>query len=121
VEKAEVKARSERDHPQTIAILLGTDAASEGLNLQQFSALINYDLPWNLMWVEQRIGRIDRIGQEAPAVKIPTCIWKAPSKRTPMTPSSGESASSRKSSGCFSPSWPRCRAFSGGWRAARSS
>jgi Helicase conserved C-terminal domain len=70
VEKAEVKARSQRDHPQAITILLGTDAASEGLNLQTFSALINYDLPWNPMRVEQRIGRIDRIGQEAPAVKI---------------------------------------------------
>jgi hypothetical protein len=70
VEKAEVKARSQRDHPQAITILLGTDAASEGLNLQQFSALINYDLPWNPMRVEQRIGRIDRIGQEAPTVRI---------------------------------------------------
>jgi superfamily II DNA/RNA helicase len=70
VQKAEVKARSERDHPQAITILLGTDAASEGLNLQQFSALINYDLPWNPMRVEQRIGRIDRIGQEAPVVNI---------------------------------------------------
>jgi hypothetical protein len=70
VEKAEVKARSQRDHPQAIAILLGTDAASEGLNLQQFSALINYDLPWNPMRVEQRIGRIDRIGQAAPAVNL---------------------------------------------------
>jgi ERCC4-related helicase len=70
VAKAEVKARSQWEHPQTITILLGTDAASEGLNLQQFSALINYDLPWNPMRVEQRIGRIDRIGQEAPAVRI---------------------------------------------------
>ncbi len=70
VPKAEVKARSQHDHPQAITILLGTDAASEGLNLQQFSALINYDLPWNPMRVEQRIGRIDRIGQEAPVVKI---------------------------------------------------
>jgi hypothetical protein len=70
MEKADVKARSERDHPQAIALLLGTDAASEGLNLQQLSALINYDLPWNPMRVEQRIGRIDRIGQEAPAVNI---------------------------------------------------
>jgi ERCC4-related helicase len=70
VEKAEVKARSQRDHPQALTILLGTDAASEGLNLQQFSALINYDLPWNPMRVEQRIGRIDRIGQETAAVKI---------------------------------------------------
>ena len=70
VEKAEVKARSQHDHPQAVTILLGTDAASEGLNLQQFSALINYDLPWNPMRVEQRIGRIDRIGQEALSVRI---------------------------------------------------
>jgi hypothetical protein len=70
VDKAEIKARSRRDHAHAIQILLGTDAASEGLNLQQFSALINYDLPWNPMRVEQRIGRIDRIGQEAPTVKI---------------------------------------------------
>jgi Helicase conserved C-terminal domain len=65
-----MKARSQRDHPQALTILLGTDTASEGLNLQQFSALINYDLPWNPMRVEQRIGRIDRIGQGAPAVRI---------------------------------------------------
>ena len=70
VDKAEIKARSQREHPHAMQILLGTDAASEGLNLQQFSALINYDLPWNPMRVEQRIGRIDRIGQEAPMVKI---------------------------------------------------
>jgi hypothetical protein len=70
VDKAEIKARSRREHPHAIQMLLGTDAASEGLNLQQFSALINYDLPWNPMRVEQRIGRIDRSGQEAPTVKI---------------------------------------------------
>lgn len=70
VEKAEIKARSKRDHQKPIRILLGTDAASEGLNLQQFSAIVNYDLPWNPMRVEQRIGRIDRIGQEATAVSI---------------------------------------------------
>jgi superfamily II DNA or RNA helicase len=70
VEKSEVKARSRKDHPRAATVLLGTDAASEGLNLQEFSALINYDLPWNPMRVEQRIGRIDRIGQEAPRVTI---------------------------------------------------
>ena len=47
----------------TIRYLVCTDAASEGLNLQTASALINYDLPWNPSKVEQRIGRIDRIGQ----------------------------------------------------------
>ena len=70
VDKAEIKTRSKRDHDRAIRILLGTDAASEGLNLQQFSALVNYDLPWNPMRVEQRIGRIDRIGQEAITVGI---------------------------------------------------
>ena len=46
-----------------IDILLCTDAAAEGLNLQCADLLINYDLPWNPMKLEQRIGRIDRIGQ----------------------------------------------------------
>jgi hypothetical protein len=53
-----------------ITILLATDAASEGLNLQACSYLINYDMPWNPMRVEQRIGRIDRLGQQADVVKI---------------------------------------------------
>jgi superfamily II DNA or RNA helicase len=48
---------------EAIKILLGTEAASEGLNLQTCGVLINYDMPWNPMRVEQRIGRIDRIGQ----------------------------------------------------------
>ncbi len=46
-----------------VKILVCTDAASEGLNLQTCGVLINYDMPWNPMRVEQRIGRIDRIGQ----------------------------------------------------------
>jgi hypothetical protein len=46
-----------------IRALICTDAASEGLNLQAAGALINFDLPWNPSKVEQRIGRIDRIGQ----------------------------------------------------------
>jgi superfamily II DNA or RNA helicase len=46
-----------------IKILLCTESASEGLNLQTCGVLINYDMPWNPMRVEQRIGRIDRIGQ----------------------------------------------------------
>ncbi len=70
VDKADVKARCKQTHARPIDILLGTDAASEGLNLQDFSALFNYDLPWNPMRVEQRIGRIDRIGQAAPEVVV---------------------------------------------------
>jgi Helicase conserved C-terminal domain len=46
-----------------IRALVCTDAANEGLNLQAAGALINFDLPWNPSKVEQRIGRIDRIGQ----------------------------------------------------------
>lgn len=48
---------------ERIKILLATEAASEGLNLQTCGVLINYDMPWNPMRVEQRIGRVDRIGQ----------------------------------------------------------
>jgi len=53
-----------------IKILVGTDAASEGLNLQTLSTLINLDLPWNPTRLEQRKGRIQRIGQIESKVKI---------------------------------------------------
>lgn len=53
-----------------VTVLLATDAASEGLNLQAASYLINYDMPWNPMRVEQRIGRIDRLGQLRARVEI---------------------------------------------------
>ncbi len=58
--KEEVK-RMVRDHE--LKILVGTDAASEGLNLQTLGSLINLDLPWNPTRLEQRKGRIQRIGQ----------------------------------------------------------
>jgi superfamily II DNA or RNA helicase len=45
-------------------VLVATDSGSEGLNLQFCHVLVNYDLPWNPMRVEQRIGRVHRIGQE---------------------------------------------------------
>ena len=51
-------------------LLLCTDAAAEGLNFQFCGALINYDMPWNPMRVEQRIARIDRLGQAHPAIRI---------------------------------------------------
>ncbi len=44
-------------------VLISTDAGGEGLNLQFAHVVVNYDLPWNPMKVEQRIGRVDRIGQ----------------------------------------------------------
>ncbi|OHW63400.1 RNA polymerase-associated protein RapA [Andreesenia angusta] len=45
-------------------ILISTDAGGEGLNLQFSNVVINFDLPWNPMKIEQRIGRVDRIGQQ---------------------------------------------------------
>lgn len=53
-----------------IQVLLGTDAASEGLNLQRLSSLINLDLPWNPTRLEQRKGRIQRPGQRYDEVFI---------------------------------------------------
>lgn len=53
-----------------IRILLASEIGSEGLDLQFCRALVNYDLPWNPMRVEQRIGRIDRIGQAAESISI---------------------------------------------------
>ena len=51
-------------------VLLCTDAAAEGLNFQFCGALVNYDMPWNPMRVEQRIGRIDRLGQQHQNIHI---------------------------------------------------
>jgi hypothetical protein len=53
-----------------LKLLLGTDAASEGLNLQRLGSLINIDLPWNPTRLEQRKGRIQRIGQPRDEVWI---------------------------------------------------
>ena len=63
----EVKRRFREDEAD---LLLCTDAAAEGLNFQFCGALVNYDMPWNPMRVEQRIGRIDRLGQAHPAIRI---------------------------------------------------
>ena len=59
-----------------IKILVCTDAASEGLNLQSCGVLINYDMLWNPMRVEQRIGRIDRIGQKYDRVWIKNYFYE---------------------------------------------
>ena len=55
---------------KSINVLICTDAAAEGLNFQFCGAMINYDMPWNPMRVEQRIGRIDRIGQMHKTIRI---------------------------------------------------
>lgn len=58
-----------------IKVLIGTDSMSEGLNLQTSGRLINYDMPWNFMRVEQRIGRVDRIGGK-PKVEITNYFYE---------------------------------------------
>ena len=50
-------------HDSTVQVLLATDAAGEGINLQRAHLMVNYDLPWNPNRLEQRFGRIHRIGQ----------------------------------------------------------
>ena len=67
-EKFEVIDRFSQ-HPGT-SILLSSEVGSEGIDLQFCRILINYDLPWNPMRVEQRIGRIDRLGQKSLRINI---------------------------------------------------
>lgn len=56
--------------PDGPSVLLSSEVGGEGFDLQFSRVLINYDLPWNPMRVDQRIGRIDRLGQEAERVTI---------------------------------------------------
>ncbi|GIW05478.1 MAG: hypothetical protein KatS3mg060_0283 [Dehalococcoidia bacterium] len=51
-------------------ILLSSEVGAEGLDFQFCDILINYDLPWNPMRIEQRIGRLDRFGQKSPRIRI---------------------------------------------------
>lgn len=55
---------------RSIRVLLSSEVGSEGLDMEFCNVLINYDLPWNPMVVEQRIGRVDRIGQDADRITI---------------------------------------------------
>ena len=59
----EERIRVQRAFAEEARILVSTDAGGEGLNLQFCHVVINYDIPWNPMKLEQRIGRVDRIGQ----------------------------------------------------------
>ena len=64
---AEIERFSRPDGPR---VLLSSEVGSEGINLQFARVVINYDLPWNPMRVEQRIGRIDRVGQQAAVLHV---------------------------------------------------
>ena len=60
----EERRQAQRRFAEHAQILISTDAGGEGLNLQFCHVIVNYDLPWNPMKIEQRIGRVDRIGQK---------------------------------------------------------
>ncbi|MEW6138005.1 MAG: helicase-related protein [Thermodesulfobacteriota bacterium] len=66
----EERKRVQESFADKTRILVSTDAGGEGLNLQFCHVVINYDIPWNPMRLEQRIGRVDRIGQTHPVRAI---------------------------------------------------
>lgn len=57
------RLRAQQAFARDVRILISTDAGGEGLNLQFCHVVVNFDMPWNPMRLEQRIGRVDRIGQ----------------------------------------------------------
>lgn len=67
-DRADILERFKNDSQNHI--LLSSEVGSEGLDMQFCNSMVNYDLPWNPMVVEQRIGRIDRFGQKSPVVNI---------------------------------------------------
>ena len=74
IDKNEVLQQFQSD--DCINVLLSSEVGSEGLDMQFCNTIVNYDLPWNPMVVEQRIGRIDRFGQESPIVNINNIVVK---------------------------------------------
>jgi SNF2 family DNA or RNA helicase len=71
--REETKRRFLRQEAQ---VLVCTDAAAEGLNFQFCGALVNFDAPWNPMRVEQRIGRVDRLGQQFPRIAVVNLMYE---------------------------------------------
>ena len=71
-ERSELRRRFAlpKDDPNALDVLLSSEVGGEGLDFQFCDLLINYDLPWNPMRIEQRIGRIDRYGQKSESVAI---------------------------------------------------
>jgi superfamily II DNA or RNA helicase len=63
-------------HNAASKVLLSSEIGSEGVDLQFCWVIVNYDLPWNPMRLEQRIGRVDRLGQKSPKVVILNLIYE---------------------------------------------
>lgn len=62
--------RLPKEDPDAIDVLLCSEVGCEGLDYEFCSRMVNYDIPWNPMKIEQRIGRIDRFGQKSPKIQI---------------------------------------------------
>lgn len=60
----------------SVRVLLSSEVGGEGLDMQAASVVVNYDLPWNPMVVEQRIGRVDRIGQRSEVIQIFNLVYE---------------------------------------------
>jgi hypothetical protein len=75
-ERRDVRARfaKQKEEPDAIDVLLSSEVGTEGLDYQFCDALVNYDLPWNPMRIEQRIGRIDRRGQKSETIAIKNLV-----------------------------------------------
>ena len=75
-DRVELRSRFERPHKDkdSLDVLLFSEIGCEGLDYQFCDCIVNYDLPWNPMRVEQRIGRIDRVGQKSETVAIVNLI-----------------------------------------------
>lgn len=68
--QADIKAAIVEEFKERASILIGTEAAAEGINLQFCSLVVNYDMPWNPQRIEQRIGRCHRYGQKNDVVVL---------------------------------------------------
>lgn len=66
----------ERFKEGVFSVLLCSEVMSEGVDLQFVDCMVNYDLPWNPAKIEQRIGRVDRIGQKSPSITIINFYYK---------------------------------------------
>ena len=70
-ERRSLRARfADSESPDSVQILLSSEVGCEGLDYQFCDTLVNYDLPWNPMRIEQRIGRLDRYGQKSAIVAV---------------------------------------------------
>lgn len=75
-ERRHLRARfaKNKDEVDALDVLLSSEVGTEGLDYQFCDALVNYDLPWNPMRIEQRIGRIDRRGQRSESIAIKNLV-----------------------------------------------